>query len=1132
MRKLLAAAAALAPLMVATGVQAEVVISNTRTTPIQTSNATGTAADAIRLASGGRIEVTSGAAVTVDSNHSVDLDSGSTITMNNSASGSTGILVNGGTTADITIGGAITVIDANAAATDTDGDGDLDGQFAAGSDRAGLRVVGAQPVTGSILMESGSSISVRGNDSYGILLQSGLIGDMKLFGSVTVTGDNSYGVRTTGPVSGSVLVSGGAISTNGANAVGVAVDGNVGGRVQIQGGVSTTGYRYTTAPTSGVGFTNVPKETLVLEDLDADDLLQNGPAVRIAANVAGGVLLGAAPATLVATGDDDGDGVKNGDEDDDGDGVKNSDDTDRDGDGILDASEGTSALTSIGGAPALQIGSTTSAVTVGVLGAGDLNYGLVNEGSITGTGVYADVDARAVQIGGRGQPTTIAGGIRNSGAITASANTADATAIELGAGATTPRFVNSGTVLAQSQTDNADTVTGVLIQAGASLPSITNTGTITAAVAGEAATAYAIRDLSGSLTSIVNQGGIYAAISATDGTTDTDDDDTDPANEVVTGKAIALDLRANTSGVSFVQSGAVGRTNLDTDGDGILDNTDTDDDNDGVLDGADTDDNDDDNDGVYDQDEPVLYGSILLGSGSDTVSLQNGTVIGDIAFGAGADALSISGGARYQGALSDTDGQLTIDVSKGTLDARQTTALNVTSLNVGSEGDLIVTVDPKNASSGGFIVSGNATLADGAGLGVNFASLIEGQQQFKIIDAATLNYGAVDLASINANSPYLFVVGITADVAAGDVYANARRRSAEEINLTGVEVSAYDAFYSALDDNSSILQAFLAQKERDGFINLYEQMLPDHSGGPLMSLASGVDAVTRALTGRNASAAEGETSAWVQEINFYADKDKTDTYGFRSEGFGVAGGVERGTGLGALGVSVAFTSSDIQDPEAEAEEVLSANLIELGLYWRAQGHNWTTWARAAGGYASFEAKRSLVGEGLYINNTSEWSGFTLALAGGASYERNFGRFNIRPEVYAEYFGLNEDSRVESGGGDGFDLEIDEREGHIFSTVAAVNFGYGFGTNGWIRPEVRLGWRQNLSVDAGETIGRFVNSNGPDFRLTPQAVEGGGLIAGFRLSVGNELGMLSINADAEQLEDYIRYTLLLRASFKF
>jgi hypothetical protein len=1133
MRKLLAAAAALAPLMVASGAAAEVVISTARTTPILTSNATGSAADNIRLAGGGSIAVTTGTAVTVDSSHSIDLDSNSTITMSNSASGSTGILVNGGNTANVIVGGAITVDDGVTSATDTDKDGDGDGPFATGSNRYGVRVSGAAPLTGNILVEPGGSILVRGNDSYAISLESALNGNVSIFGNLTVSGDNVYGFRNTGAVSGNVLFSGASISAVGQNAVGLAVDGAVTGRVQIQGSIASTGYRYTTAPISGVGYTNIPSETLVLEDLDADDLLQGGPAVRVAANVGGGVLLGTAPVYLLGVdGDDDHDGVKNGDEDDDGDGVKNSEDTDRDGDGILDANEGNSSLASYGKAPALLIGSTTNSVALGVVGTGDLAYGLVNKGAINAYGVYDNVDALAVQIGaGGGQTTTIAGGFNNSGVITAQALTANATAVSIGAGASLPTLINSGTIGGQAITENANTATGIVIAAGANVGSVVNRGSLAAAVAGEKASAYALRDLSGSVTSLTNTGLISATITPTDSATDLDDADTDASNEVITGSAVAIDLRANTTGVTFIQSGEVGRSNVDTDGDGIYDNTDTDDDGDGIPDAQDTSDNDDDNDGVYNVDEPSVVGSILLGSGADTVDLRNGQVLGDIAFGAGADTFSISGGALYRGVLSDSDGQLAINVTNGTLDARQKTALNVTSLNIGADGDLIVTVDPKNNTAGGFNVSGTANIATGAGLGVNFASLVQGTQRFNVIHAGTLNLGAIDASSIAANSPYLFVTSVGADVAAGNVYIDARQRTAAEAELKGVEASAYDAFYSALDDNSLIQNAFLSQNTRTGFIGLYEQMLPDHSGGPLLSLASGVDAVTRALTGRNASAGEGETSAWLQEINFYADKDRTDTYGFKSEGFGVAGGVERGTGFGAFGLSVAFTSSDIKDPEAKAEEVLSASLTELGLYWRAQGQAWTTWARAAGGYASFDSKRALVGDGIYLNNQASWNGLTLALAAGASYERNFGRLNIRPEVYAEYFGLSEDAHTESGGGAGFDLDIDKRTGHVFSSVAAVNIGYGFGSNGWIRPEVRLGWRQNISVDGGETIGRFT-SGGPDFRLTPASIEGGGPIAGFRLSVGNELGMLSLNADAEMLENYVRYTLLLRASFKF
>ncbi|MGM9451680.1 hypothetical protein RRF55_29455, partial [Klebsiella sp. K47] len=69
---------------------------------------------------------------------------------------------------------------------------------------------------------------------------------------------------------------------------------------------------------------------------------------------------------------------------------------------------------------------------------------------------------------------------------------------------------------------------------------------------------------------------------------------------------------------------------------------------------------------------------------------------------------------------------------------------------------------------------------------------------------------------------------------------------------------AYDVLYAGLADNEVIRAAMLNQTDRDGFFNIYQQLLPEHSGGPLLSLASGVDAVTRALTGRNAAAAPGE----------------------------------------------------------------------------------------------------------------------------------------------------------------------------------------------------------------------------------------------------------------------------------
>ena len=1102
MRILLATAVAIAPLMAASGAMAEVIISTARTTPITTANATGSGADSIRLQTGGSITINSGVAVTVNSSHNFTVDGGA-ITINNGAAGSTGVLIEGGNTADINITGAIAVVDDifTDTDTDTDNDGDIDGPWAHGSDRYGIRLTGAAPLDGDINVGSGAQIVVDGENSYGILLEAGLNGDFSMFGTLNVVGDDSYGVRVTGDVTGDIRT-GGEINARGENATAFSVEGDVDGAMVIHSSITASGYRYTTRPAERPdGFEETPENDeriLFLDELDPDDLLQGGPAVSIRGNVAGGVVLDRGPSYSAAgiEGDDDGDGVKNGDEDDDGDGIPNRTDTDRDGDGVADSTETTAAVNVYGSAPAIQIGSDSQSIALGAVGAGDAAYGFINRGNVTAQGVYDGIAANGVVIGGNpGQTVDIAGGVRNEGTIVSLSFDADSTALRFGEGAIAPTLYNSGSITAGSNSELDTTNNAIRIDAGATVENLVNAGTILASSGGGTADTYAILDLSGTLTSITNNRSIQATLNA------------NADNDPITGTTVAIDVSANTTGVTLIQEGIAATptdSNPDTDGDGVPDNN-----------------------------EPNIFGAIRLGSGDDVLDIRNGIVVGDISFGDGADELMITGGAVVRGALSDTDGLLDIDVSDGTLEGRNSTGVNVSNLDVGADGNLIVTVDPTAGTSGTFNVAGTATLADGAGLGVRFNSLLVAPERFTLINAGTLNFGDIDLDSLAENSPYLYMVDAGADVAAGQVYADVRRRTAQEAGLITVEAQMFDAFYSALggDGAAAVRDAFLSQTQRDDFINLYEQLLPEHSGGPLLSLASGVDAVTRALTGRNASATPGETSAWVQEINFYADKDKTDTYGFRSEGFGIAGGIERGTGLGAVGLSVAFTSSDLEDPESEAEEVLSANLLELGLYWRAQGQYWTTWARAAAGYASFTSERRFVGQGLNLSNESDWNGFSLAAAGGFSYEREFGRFTVRPEVYAEYFSLSEDGHVEEGGGDGFDLEIDDRDGHMFSATAAINLGMKMGQDDWLRPELRLGWRQNISVDPGETIARF-RSGGGDFTLTPDTIEGGGPILGFRLNVGNELGMLSVSADAEMIEDYVRYMLFLRASFRF
>ena len=202
---------------------AETVIGDARTVPILTS----TANDDIRISAQGSVKPAGGTAVTIDSNDSVN-NQGTIQTIG--ANDSTGILANAGTAGTITNSGKI-ILDENFTATDTDTDGDLDGAFAQGARRYGIRVGAGGTFTGNIV--NSGEITIEGNDSAGIRLDSNLAGALTSSGKIDVIGNDSQGIRA-GNVSGNVGLNG-TIQVRGANSVGVALDGDIGGALTVQG---------------------------------------------------------------------------------------------------------------------------------------------------------------------------------------------------------------------------------------------------------------------------------------------------------------------------------------------------------------------------------------------------------------------------------------------------------------------------------------------------------------------------------------------------------------------------------------------------------------------------------------------------------------------------------------------------------------------------------------------------------------------------------------------------------------------------------------------------------------------------------------------------------------------------------
>jgi outer membrane autotransporter protein len=1078
MRRVLFAAVAAAPLcaILNSPAAAETVITTAVTTPVRTSTAANGAPDDVRVASGGSVRPTSGVAVTLDSNNTVVNEGTISIT---GADDAVGIEVQGGRTGAVTNRGTIAVNE-DFTPTDADNDGDIDGPFAQGRDRFGIRVTGTSPFVGNITQEAAGRIQVEGNDSAGVRIQPSLTGALLLNGGIEVLGDRSIGVHTSGPISGNVTI--GTVSARGRDSSGVLVGGPVSGGLTFNNSIIASGYRFIARPGD-------------VSKLDADDLLQGGPAVHIAASVAGGVIVDAPPPDRSPT------------------------DTDEDKDGVPDAQETTGAITSLGAAPGLLIGATGSVASP----APDLNIGatagagagLLIRGRVAGTGIYDGVSSIGVQIGanrgigGSGSinavpgATNIANGIRVTGQVLAeaagtTASPASATAMRINERATTPLISFEGTAGAAVTGVTTGAARTLLIEQGASVATFRNSGTTDALVAGPTGDAIVVQDLSGTLTLVENTGRLAARHAPT------------AANPgPVTGRNIAFDLSANTSGATVRQSGV---NDGDDGGDNIADP-------------------DADADGVDDADEPSILGDVLFGSGADRLEVLNGSVLGSVAFGAGADTLLIDGGARVAGAVTDSDGQLAIDIRRGSLELSGGQTLRAASLAVGAQSTLIVTLDPQNTAAV-LDIAGPATFTSGSRLGVRLTTLLQQPTQFTLLRANSLSATGLN-ADISQDTPFLFVSSVSVNQAAGTITANVRRRTAAEAGLNRPQGDAFEAVYAVLGEDAALRDAFLRQTTREGFLGLYEQTLPEHTGGALYSLSAGSEALSRALRDRSAAQATGRNGAWLQEVGFRISREEGEDTGFDAGGFGVMGGVERPGFGGALGVSAALLASDIDEGSAAVGEQLSFSLLEAGLYWRGDFGPLTTALRGSVGRASLNSDRRLISEADSLLRTAqaEWNGLTGAIHAGAAYRADFGRFFLRPEASFDAVMLREGEYQEKGGGAAFDLTVDERTSRLAAATGMVTLGARFGRDVWVAPEISGGWRQIISGGPGETTARFGSAGAP-FTMRPADAPGGAAVVALGVTGGSAYSVVSLQARGEVGDDYNAADIRLNVKFLF
>jgi len=1088
--------------------QAQVSVTEDTSEQIRTSTAAddGTADD---------VEVSADATVTIDESRSgVILDSDNQLILSGTVRSDdindvTGVELQGGAERSFIHSGTIELVE-DFTAENTDDDPFTDTPFAVGEGRTGILISGASPFQGNIELDSTSVVAVEGNDSYGInlantpLMTQGLTGNLSTNGQIDVTGDRSVGVNLASNITGDVT-NAGSVNVRGEDAVAYAIAGDITGGFNSSGFLRSTGFRDDGQRRGFAGDLSDAGR----EDLTAQDLLQAGPTLSVSGNVSEGIFLSDVFELSV---DADGNAI-----------------LDDDGNEIYTLTGQQSAISQFGSAPAVLIDGGGAVIDIGIVaaitnpnGGGETGqYGFINQGSVSAAGVYGDFGATAISVAN----VTFAGGISNEGSLEATTfRAANATSLTDGAGvarvlvlgdqAIADEINNSGFMIATAN-EAADeiyfdreniiaprslTAITLDIGAGASVTDLVNTGAITAALVGRDGTAIAVRDASGTVRTLSNTGTILAAGSNSDSL------DAEETNF----NLIAIDFSAATQAVEITQSQDDVRTAT-----------------------------------------PFIFGDVLLGSGDDIVTVSAGSLIGDLDFGGGNDTLALSGESIFLGELTNTDA-LNLSVTDGSVLA-VTSDDNITVSEAYFDGTSVFrpTINGQTGEASTLVSSGNITFEEGATINPILDSIVGTDTlSYTLASAGNLTIG--DLAFLSTGeSPFLYSTSLDlADPNTLVVTLDLRDPTTSVANgglgLDAVQAAAFGSVVDGQLQNGPVLDAltsvsglgnaFANISEADEFYAAYNQILPEFSGASRQFLLANVDGAVGSVgshldTARRSPEKTG--GAWLQEFFYFADRELAGlSEQYRGEGFGFSAGLDTAFGpFHAVGVNAGFASTKVEDVVG-IDDAMNIRTYQLGAYAGLQSGNFNLDLYGGGGISEFEQNRRVSVESFTGTASGDWEGAHANAALRAGYEFAINdKFWARPSLSVDYLYLNEYGHTETGT-EGVRLRVNGRTSETAAATAKFDVGASFqGKRTWIRPSIRVGYRNEFISDPLETTFAFqglTDSNGGVFdselaTLRAFAFPDESILLGFTVAAGSEYSSIGFDFDSDIRDGFIRHT---------
>ena len=554
-----------------------------------------------------------------------------------------------------------------------------------------------------------------------------------------------------------------------------------------------------------------------------------------------------------------------------------------------------------------------------------------------------------------------------------------------------------------------------------------------------------------------------------------------------------------------------------------------------------------------------------------------------LSFGAGTgNQLHVGGYGYVNSVILSAAGGLDVEVDNNAqlfvANTQQTGTANVRNFTVNG-GTLGLTITQASSTPTPVITAtGAATISATAGIGLQFGSFISSANPAKptaqtvvLISAPTLTDAGLTLqnTTLAQNIPFLFespgesssvptplalstsgsnhiltmtllprsvgktnadgTAGLNLSGAALQMFPNTAAALAND-PLLGTAIASSLTVYNNNNGASSGINIAASQLKAQ---QIFSQFAPDVSGGSrqvaimITDQATGPVAARQRLL-RSYGNSDGEMTLWGNEYaGMISDKGRFDAEGdlttTKAHGFGFSLGMDAGSArAGWYGGALTFYSSDvIETLPRQSDTNLEWYMLTGYTDWRAAHVFLDT--KIDIGYGSFDGKRTLVIGNQGRVAEGKRAGLLGAIGGSTGLFLNAGGLQFMPQISLDGMSMREEGYTESGGGDGFDLQVAPYYANSLRTFLGVDTKKSFDMWGaTMSPEVRFGYRYDLvnmpvklkaafaSAGSGTLTG--LNAPGSSFTFVGPDPDTGNLLAGFSFGGGTDTWNLGISYD--------------------